>query len=63
MGLVQLIVLHQAQLAATSTFVDGPSDGMGTSQGTAASVAVLVQQSPSPPFVILSVLPKDTTII
>ena len=68
---MQLIVPHQAELAATSAFVDGPSDGrgphkaqfrrQGTSQGTAASVAVLAQQSPSPPFVILSraVLPKD----
>ena len=56
---------NRAELAATSAFVDGPSDGRGTLQGTAASVAVLAQQSPSPPFVILSraVLPKDTAII
>ena len=61
-GLVQLIVLHQAELAVTFT---GPSDGRGTSRSTAASVAVLVQQSANSPFVILSsaVLPKDTAII
>ena len=40
-----IILLHQAELAATSAYVDGPSDGRRTSQGTAASVAVLEQHA------------------
>ena len=36
--------------AGTFVYMDGPSDGRGTSQDTAASDTVQAQQSPSPPF-------------